>query len=247
MKIRTPFALGLFPTLLLLVGATESKPNAVIMMVDDMGFAGPSIAPYGNPHYKTPGMDRLAREGMLFTDFHSSGTVCSSTRAGLLTGRYQQRVGIEAVIHPRSDHPEHRKGLQKSEITFAELFKEAGYATGLVGKWHLGYAGENPNYHPQNHGFDYFMGYHSGNVDYINHWGDHMKHDWWHGRKETPEKGYTTHLINKYALEFLEQNKDKPFCLSLPTSLLILPSKVQTIPFSAGRGPGSVPPPTPRP
>ena len=57
------------------------------------------------------------------------------------------------------------------------------------------------------------MGYHSGNVDYINHWGDHMKHDWWHGRKETPEKGYTTHLINKYALEFLEQNKDKPFCL----------------------------------
>ena len=213
MKIRTPFALGLFPTLLLLVGATESKPNVVIMMVDDMGFAGPSIAPYGNPHYKTPGMDRLAREGMLFTDFHSSGTVCSSTRAGLLTGRYQQRVGIEAVIHPRSDHPEHRKGLQKSEITFAELFKEAGYATGLVGKWHLGYAGENPNYHPQNHGFDYFMGYHSGNVDYINHWGDHMKHDWWHGRKETPEKGYTTHLINKYALEFLEQNKDKPFCL----------------------------------
>jgi arylsulfatase A-like enzyme len=183
------------------------------MMVDDMGYAGPSIAPYGNPHYQTPGMDRLAREGMLFTDFHSSGTVCSPTRAALLTGRYQQRVGVEAVIHPRSDHPEHRKGLHKSEITFAELFKEAGYVTGVVGKWHLGYAGENPEYHPQNHGFDYFKGYHSGNIDYINHWGDHMKHDWWHGRKETPEKGYTTHLINTYALEFIVQNKDKPFCL----------------------------------
>ncbi|MCS5607512.1 MAG: sulfatase-like hydrolase/transferase, partial [Alphaproteobacteria bacterium] len=104
----------------------QNKPNVVIMMVDDMGFAGPSIAPYGNPHYKTPGMDRLALEGMLFTDFHSSGTVCSSTRAGLLTGRYQQRVGIEAVIHPHATHPEHRKGLQKSEITFAELFKQAG-------------------------------------------------------------------------------------------------------------------------
>ena len=211
MKLRITVAL--FAALLPLVGAAESKPNVVVMMVDDMGFAGPSIAPYGNPHYKTPGMDRLAREGMLFTDFHSSGTVCSPTRAGLLTGRYQQRVGVEAVIHPHATHPEHRKGLQKSEITFAELFKQAGYATGLVGKWHLGYAGENPNYHPQNHGFDYFMGYHSGNIDYINHWGDHMKHDWWHGRKETPEKGYTTHLINKYALEFLEQNKDKPFCL----------------------------------
>ena len=78
MKIRITFTLAIFAALLPLVGAAESKkakPNVVIMMVDDMGFAGPSIPPYGNPHYKTPGMDRLAREGMLFTDFHSSGTV----------------------------------------------------------------------------------------------------------------------------------------------------------------------------
>lgn len=189
------------------------RPNIVIMMVDDMGFAGPSISPYGNPNYKTPGMDRLAREGMLFTDFHASGAICSATRAGLVTGRYQQRAGIEAVIHPYSDHPEHRKGLHEGEVTFAELFKKEGYVTGLVGKWHLGYAKETPKYHPMNHGFDYFMGYVSGNIDYINHWGDHMAHDWWHGRKETKENGYTTHLINKYALEFIEQNKDKPFCL----------------------------------
>jgi len=182
-------------------------------MVDDLGYAGPSCMPYGNPYYKTPGMDRLAREGMRFTDFHSSGTVCSPTRAGLLTGRYQQRAGIEAVIHPRADHPEHRKGLKPSEITFAEVFKEAGYATGLVGKWHLGYAKETPAYHPMNHGFDYFMGYLSGNIDYVNHWGDHMEHDWWHGRKETQEDGYTTHLINRYALEFIEQHKNRPFCL----------------------------------
>ncbi|MGB7347384.1 MAG: sulfatase-like hydrolase/transferase, partial [Pirellulaceae bacterium] len=191
----------------------RTRPNVVVMMVDDMGFAGPSIAPYGNPNYKTPGMDRLASEGMLFTDFHSSGTVCSPTRAGLLTGRYQQRSGIEAVIHPHADHPEHRKWLHASEVTFAELFKQAGYTTGLVGKWHLGYPQGNDEVHPQNHGFDYFKGYHSGNIDYINHWGDHQEHDWWHGRKETVEEGYTTHLINKYALEFIQQNKDKPFCL----------------------------------
>ncbi|MFP6669716.1 MAG: sulfatase-like hydrolase/transferase, partial [Pirellulales bacterium] len=80
--------------------AEPKPPNIVVMMVDDMGFAGPSIAPYGNPHYKTPGMDRLASEGMLFTDFHASGAICSATRAGLVTGRYQQRAGIEAVIHP---------------------------------------------------------------------------------------------------------------------------------------------------
>ena len=169
----------------------------------------PSIAPYD----KTPGMDRLASEGMLFTDFHASRSICSATRAGLMTGRYQQRAGIEAVIHPHATHPEHRKGLHETEVTFAELFKDAGYSTGLVGKWHLGYAAETPKYHPMNHGFDYFMGYVSGNIDYINHWGDHMQHDWWHGRKETKEEGYTTHLINKYALEFIEQNKNKPFCL----------------------------------
>jgi arylsulfatase A len=191
----------------------EDRPNIIVMMVDDMGFSGPSIAPYGNPHYKTPGMDRLASEGLLFTDFHASGAICSATRAGLMTGRYQQRAGIEAVIHPHAIHPEHRKGLHEDEVTFAELFKDAGYSTGLVGKWHLGYAAETPKYHPMNHGFDYFMGYVSGNIDYINHWGDHMQHDWWHGRKETKEEGYTTHLINKYALEFIEQNKDKPFCL----------------------------------
>ena len=192
---------------------SNQQPNIIVMMVDDMGFAGPSIAPYGNPHYNTPGMDRLAREGMLFSDFHASGAICSATRAGLVTGRYQQRAGIEAVIHPLGTHPEHRKGLHQDEETFAELFKGAGYVTGLVGKWHLGYAKETPNYHPMNHGFDYFIGYVSGNIDYINHWGDHQEHDWWHGRKETKEEGYTTHLINKYALEFIEENKNKPFCL----------------------------------
>ena len=95
------------------------RVNIVVMMVDDMGYAGPSHRLYGNPHYKTPGMDRLAAEGLSFTDFHSSGTVCSPTRAGLLTGHYQQRAGIEAVIHPHATHPEHRKWLHASEVTFA--------------------------------------------------------------------------------------------------------------------------------
>ena len=117
--------------------AAGSKPNFIVIMVDDMGYAGPSC--FGNPYFKTPEMDRLAAEGMRFTDFHSSGTVCSPTRTGLLTGRYQQRAGIEAVIHPVADHPEHWKGLQKSEHTFAEMLQREGYVTGLVGKWHQGY------------------------------------------------------------------------------------------------------------
>ena len=191
----------------------QAKPNIIIIMVDDMGFAGPSIQPYSNPYYETPGMNRLALEGMRFTDFHSSGSVCSPTRAGLLTGRYQQRAGIEAVIHPYPGHPEHRKGLRKRETSFSELFQKNGYATGVVGKWHLGYPEGDSEFHPQNHGFDYFRGYHSGNIDYVNHWGDHYEHDWWHGRKETVEDGYTTHLINRYALEFIDENQNRPFCL----------------------------------
>ena len=187
------------------------KPNFVVIMVDDMGYAGLSC--FGNPYFQTPEIDRLAREGMRLTDFHSSGTVCSPTRAGLVTGRYQQRAGIEAVIHPVSDHPEHRKGLKLTETTFAEVLKATGYRTKLVGKWHLGYPQNSEDYHPQNHGFHEFTGYHSGNIDFISHIGDHYEHDWWRGRQETPTPGYTTHLINGAALEFIRRSKDEPFCL----------------------------------
>lgn len=193
--------------------AESSRPNIIVVMVDDMGYAGVSC--FGNPYFKTPEIDRLAAEGMRLTDFHSSGTVCSPTRTGLLTGRYQQRAGIEAVIHPVSDHPEHRKGLQPAETTFAEILSDAGYTTGLIGKWHQGYPQNSSEYHPQNHGFDEFVGYHSGNIDFVSHVGDHNLHDWWHGRQEVIEEGYSTHLITRYTLDFVERhaNKDQPFCL----------------------------------
>ena len=207
--------------------ATEAtRPNIIIILIDDMGYEGLSC--FGNPHFKTPEMDRLAAEGIRLTDFHSSGTVCSPTRAGLLTGRYQQRAGIEAVIHPRSDHPEHRKGLQTSETTFAELLKRAGYTTGILGKWHQGYPQNSDNYHPQNHGFDEFIGYHSGNIDFVSHVGDHYRHDWWHGREETPEDGYTTHLVNRYADRFIRRHakSDTPFCLYIAHEAIHNPVQV---------------------
>jgi len=205
--------------LLTLAGVASStaeaatKPNLIVVMVDDMGYAGVSC--FGNPHFKTPEIDRLASEGMRLTDFHSSGTVCSPTRAGLLTGRYQQRAGIEAVIHPVGDHPEHRKGLRRAETTFGESLQAAGYVTGLIGKWHQGYTEVSDEFHPQNHGFDEFVGYHSGNIDFVSHVGDHYRHDWWHGRREAPEEGYSTHLINRYTLDFIRRHakSDKPFCL----------------------------------
>ena len=215
----SPVLFSLAFLLICLTGTSEiysdetDRPNFIVVMVDDMGYAGLSC--FGNPYFKTPELDRLAAEGMRLTDFHSSGTVCSPTRAGLLTGRYQQRAGIEAVIHPVSDHPEHRKGLRRTETTFGESLQAAGYVTGLIGKWHQGYTEVSDEFHPQNHGFDEFVGYHSGNIDFVSHVGDHYRHDWWHGRNETPEEGYSTHLINRYSIDFVRRHakSDKPFCL----------------------------------
>ena len=204
----------------------KDRPNLIVVMVDDMGYEGVSC--FGNPYFETPEIDRFAAEGMKMTDFHSSGTVCSPTRAGLLTGRYQQRTGIEAVIHPVSDHPEHKKGLKPTETTFAEALKEAGYTTGLIGKWHQGYPVNSEDFHPQVHGFDEFVGYHSGNIDFISHVGDHYEHDWWHGREETPEEGYSTHLINHYSLDFVRRHgkSDKPFCLYIAHEAIHNPVQV---------------------
>ena len=207
------------------VAADVEPPNFIVVMVDDMGYAGVSC--FGNPYFRTPEIDRLAAEGMRLTDFHSSGTVCSPTRAGLLTGRYQQRSGIEAVIHPHTEHAEHRKGLQEVEVTFAELLQAAGYATGLIGKWHQGYTESNETFHPQNHGFEEFIGYHSGNIDFVSHVGDHNLHDWWHGRQETHEDGYTTDLINRYATDFIRRHKDQPFCLYVAHEAIHNPVQVR--------------------
>lgn len=110
------------------------RPNFVIIMADDMGYGDSSVY---NGWIKMPHMERMAREGMTFTDFHSSGTVCSPTRAGLMTGRYQERAGIPGVINADPKEAVHHTGLQTSETTFAELFRDAGYRTAIFGKWQV--------------------------------------------------------------------------------------------------------------
>ena len=120
--------------------ATPDRPNVLFIMSDD--HCARAVGAYGLRLAKldpTPNLDRLASEGMRFTDFHSSGPVCSPTRAGLMTGRYQQRAGIPGVIMARFDANRHH-GLQIQEITFAEQLKSTGYTTAIFGKWHLGYS-----------------------------------------------------------------------------------------------------------
>lgn len=183
-------------------------PNIIIILADDLGYG--DLSCYGSDTIETPHIDRLAARGVRFTDFHSSAPVCSPTRAGLLTGRYQQRAGIPGVIYANPKRNRHH-GLQpKQEVTFAELLTKAGYATAIFGKWHLGYL---KKYNPLHHGFDRFVGYVSGNVDYISHVDGTGVFDWWHGLQKVHENGYTTHLITKHAVKFIENHRDQPFCL----------------------------------
>jgi len=191
--------------------SAAAPPNFVIILADDMGYGDASC--YGGTAYETPHLDRLAAGGMRFTDFHSNGAVCSPTRAALLTGRYPQRSGIEGVVYADPRRNRHH-GLHVGEITFPELLKKAGYATGCFGKWHLGY---RKLFNPIHHGFDEFRGYVSGNVDFQNHIDGTGVFDWWHGdRLDREDQGYSTHLITKHAVSFIERHKDKPFCLYIP-------------------------------
>lgn len=185
----------------------DEKPNIIVILADDLGYG--DISPYDG-WIETPHLERMAREGLRFTDFHANCPVCSPTRASLVTGRYQQRTGIDGVVFASADKLVHYHGLQTSETTFAEVLKRQGYATGLFGKWHLGY---QKKYNPLHHGFDRFAGYVSGNVDYISHRDHTGRHDWWHGLERVKEDGYVTRLINDYSVDFIEQHRDEPFCL----------------------------------
>ena len=203
LALLLPFGIGLVNA-----DASADRPNFVIIMADDLGYG--DIGCFGNPRIPTPHIDALASQGMKFTDYHSNGAVCSPTRAALVTGRYQQRAGIGGVVTAAK----HRDtGLAIAETTFADVLSDNGYATAIFGKWHLGYA---PEFNPSRNGFGEFRGYVSGNVDFVSHIDQAGYEDWWHQDQLVPEAGYTTHLITRHGVRFIEQNKQRPFCLYLP-------------------------------
>ncbi len=184
----------------------SEKPNIIIILADDLGYG--DLSCYGSSKVKTPHIDKLANEGLRFTDFHSNGAVCSPTRAALLTGRYQQRMGITGALG------EGEKGLggpeAKSEITIAQYLKKAGYHTGMIGKWHLGY---NEEQNPIHFGFDEFRGMLHGAVDYHSHINTFGRFDWWQNEKTIKENGYITHLVTDHTEKLIEKWKDEPFFL----------------------------------
>lgn len=193
--------------LLLPTMAIAKGPNVVLILTDDLGYA--DFGCYGCKDIRTPNLDRLAKDGTRLTDFYSNGPVCTPTRAALMTGRWQQRVGLEWAIFPGQREP----GLPTKEITLARMLKDAGYKTGLFGKWHLGYRKE---YGPNAHGFDTFVGLLSGNIDHYTKKERINELDWYHDTTLTFDKGYSTDLITARTVEFIDKNAKGPFFVYVP-------------------------------
>ncbi len=191
-----------------------SRPNIVFILADDMGWA--DLSCYGRPDYKTPHLDKLASQGMRFTNAYSAAPVCTPTRVGFQTGRYPARlpVGLEEPIHERSAIGERVKttGIPRTHPTVSSLIKAAGYDTALIGKWHLGYW---PDFGPLHYGFDEFFGIMSGAVDHFTH-KDMMKElDLYEGRVPVEKVGYLTDLLTDRAVGYLKRPHKNPFYLSL--------------------------------
>jgi len=192
----------------------EYPPNVVFIYADDLGYG--DLSCYGSDSIYTPHLDGLAGKGVRFTDFYSTSPICSPSRAALMTGQYPIRNGIGPVFFPHS-----KGGLNPATFTMAELFKEQGYATACIGKWHLGH---EPQFHPSNHGFDYFFGLrYSNDMDWRRPWQPNFEpmQDLALYRDTTiiDQPVYQPTLTQRYtaeAVQFIAKNQDQPFFLYFP-------------------------------
>ena len=214
---RSLFCFGLSLSLILIAGtaATASPPNFIIIFCDDMGYA--DIGPFGAEGYQTPHLDKMAKEGMVFTDFYVGYSVCTPSRASLLTGRYPSRLKLTRNFMPTS-----KDGLSLDAVLIPEVLKQKGYATAAFGKWHLGHA---EPYLPTSRGLDEFYG-----LPYSNDmWPHHPVARWsfpdlplYEGKKiEKPaitaeDQKALTGELTAHAVEFIEKNRDRPFFIYLP-------------------------------
>ncbi|MGB9625015.1 MAG: sulfatase family protein, partial [Phycisphaerae bacterium] len=184
--------------------AAERPPNLVILFADDLGYG--DLCCYGHPSIRTPNLDRMASEGLRFTDFYSAAPVCTPSRAALLTGRLPIRSGMVGTTR-HVLFPDSKGGLPASEITIAEALKTKGYATACVGKWHLGHL---PQYLPTRNGFDSYYG-----IPYSN---DMKPSPILRNEEVIEEPAVQETLTPRYtdeAIKFIRREKDKPFFLYL--------------------------------
>jgi arylsulfatase A-like enzyme len=193
-----------------LPGQIASRPpNIVFILADDLGYA--DVSCYGRPDLSTPNIDRIAETGVRFLQAYANSAVCTATRAALITGRYQYRVrvGLEEPLAAAGD-----VGLPAEQATLPSMLKNAGYATTLVGKWHLGTL---PKYGPLQSGYDHFYGFRGGAVDYYTHAGTNQKDDLWDDDVPVHQMGYLTDLLGSRAVDVINGHtaSGRPFLLSL--------------------------------
>lgn len=199
----------------------SKKPNIIVLLVDDAGYA--DFGFMGSADLKTPNIDKLAAGGVIFTDAHVSATVCGPSRAGIMTGRYQQRFGFEC--NPSSDSC----GVDMNELTIASALKKEGYATAAFGKWHLG---DQPGYRPNERGFDYYWGFLSGSRSYFydgqksDKQGD--PHAITENFNQVSFEGYLTDRLGDRAVDFIEKNKDNPFFIYWAPNAVHTPMEAKT-------------------
>jgi len=212
---------------------SEKSPNVIVIFMDDMGYG--DLSSFGHPTISTPNIDKLAREGQKWTNFYTACSVCSPSRGALLTGRYPVRIGLGPTQdNKRVFFPNSTGGLPSNEITIAEMLKEKGYKTGIIGKWHLGHL---PEHLPTTQGFDSYYGIpYSNDMDAVGGWKlssffVEPDHNMWNvplmANTEIIERPANQHTITKRytekALEFIEANKDDPFFLYFPHSMVHTP------------------------
>jgi arylsulfatase A-like enzyme len=184
-----------------------TRPNVVLIMSDDMGYG--DLSSYGATDIKTPAIDSLGRDGVRLTDFYANGVLCSPTRAGLISGRYQQRYVIETALGG-----EGTRGLKVTGSSLPQVLKNNGYATGLVGKWHLG---GTPEVSPRAHGFEYFFGLIGSHIDFYHHNRGPEQYDLWENDAKVKRDGYMTDLITERSVAFIEQSAaaKRPFFIDV--------------------------------
>ena len=223
MKNRIFIFLGMLAMIFIFISCSQQKqlPNIIIFFTDDQGYA--DVGCFGAEGFETPHLDKLASEGLRFTDFYVPATVCTPSRAGLMTGKYPKRVGLhEAVLFPYSEN-----GLSPEEYTMAEMLQNKGYATACIGKWHLGH---KEKFMPNSQGFDYFFG-----VPYSND----MDNYYYKSRdfqspplplyrnreliEEGPDQSYLTKRYTEEAIRQIKGHKDQPFFIYLAHNMPHLP------------------------
>jgi arylsulfatase A-like enzyme len=191
----------------------SDRPNFVFILADDLGWA--DLGCYGGREPCSPALDRLAAEGLRFTDGYSNSPVCSPTRFALITGRFQYRLRAGNDEPIASRHRGNAElGLPPSHPTLPSILRDAGYTTALAGKWHLGFL---PHFGPLKSGYGEFFGPMSGGLDYFTHRDSAGNHDLFDGEKESHVEGYLTDLISDRAVQFIERQRGRrePFLLSV--------------------------------